>query len=53
MEYDFYVKNVKVEGFVLVQGGDSNIVVFEDLVLKDVNVDKSDVYVFLVGSIYV
>lgn len=50
MEHDFHAKNVKVEDSVLVQGGDSNTVVFEDSALENVNVDKSDVHVTLAGS---
>lgn len=50
MKHDFHAKNVKVEDSVLVQGGDSNTVVFEDSALENVNVDKSDVHVTLAGS---
>lgn len=50
MEHDFYAKNIKVEQSISVQGGDSNTVVFEDSVLNNVNIDKSDVHVVLSGS---
>ncbi|WP_228469110.1 S-layer homology domain-containing protein [Paenibacillus sp. JNUCC31] len=50
MEHDFYAKNINVEQPVLVQGGDSNTVVFENAVLNNVNVDKSDVHMVLSGS---
>ncbi|WP_408894130.1 Ig-like domain-containing protein [Paenibacillus taichungensis] len=50
MEHDFYAKNIKVEQSVLVQGGDSNTVVFEDSVLNKVNINKSDVHVVFSGS---
>ncbi|MHA7583192.1 S-layer homology domain-containing protein [Paenibacillus vandeheii] len=50
MEHDFYAKNIKVEQSISVQGGDSNTVVFEDSVLNNVNINKSDVHVVLSGS---
>lgn len=50
MEHDFYAKNIKVEQSISVQGGDSNTVVFEDSVLNNVNISKSDVHVVLSGS---
>ncbi|WP_339849103.1 S-layer homology domain-containing protein [Paenibacillus sp. FSL W7-1088] len=50
MEHDFYAKNIKVEQSISVQGGDSNTVVFEDSVLNNVNIDKSDVHVVFSGS---
>ncbi|MCG7377865.1 S-layer homology domain-containing protein [Paenibacillus sp. ACRSA] len=50
MEHDFYAQNIKVEQSVLVQGGDSNTVVFDNSVLNTVGINKTDVHVVLTGN---
>ncbi|KEO85218.1 5'-nucleotidase C-terminal domain-containing protein [Tumebacillus flagellatus] len=45
LQNDFYSQNLQVSGKTLVNGGDSNTVVFEDATLKGVDVNKKDVRV--------
>lgn len=53
LEQDFYSESIEVKGKTLVNGGDSNTVVFKDSALGAVNVNKEDVRVEMLGQAFV
>ncbi|MDI7744283.1 Ig-like domain-containing protein, partial [Lysinibacillus fusiformis] len=50
LEHDFYSNNVNVRGFVQVNGGDTNTVVFENATLNQLDVNKPNVRVESLGD---
>lgn len=50
VENDFYSRGITVRGKTLVNGGDSNTVVFEDATMNQVGINKQDVQVQFSGA---
>lgn len=50
LQHDFYSKGLSVQGHTLINGGDSNTVVFENATLNQVSVNKPEVRLEYVGD---
>ncbi|WP_426451763.1 Ig-like domain-containing protein [Paenibacillus sp. S-38] len=53
LQQDFYSESIDVKGKTLVNGGDTNTVVFKDSTLTTVDVNKEDVRVEVLGQAFV